>query len=43
MILYHGGSAAIDRPDLLHSRKAVDFGPGFYTTPIKTQAENWCR
>lgn len=30
MILYHGGSVEISSPDLLHSRKAVDFGVGFY-------------
>ena len=30
MILYHGGSVEISSPDLLRSRKAVDFGVGFY-------------
>lgn len=43
MILYHGGYSAIETPDLTYSRKAVDFGPGFYTTPLKAQAESWCR
>lgn len=43
MILYHGGSEAIERPDLVHSRKAVDFGPGFYATPLRAQAVSWCR
>ena len=39
MILYHGGVATIVAPDLVHSRKAVDFGPGFYVTPICDQAK----
>lgn len=43
MILYHGGSEAIERPDLVHSRKAVDFGPGFYATPLRAQAASRCR
>ena len=41
MILYHGGSVEISSPDLLHSRKAVDFGVGFYVTPVREQAEKW--
>lgn len=42
MILYHGSNMEIPLPDLLHSRKNVDFGPGFYTTPLREQAEKWC-
>ena len=42
MILYHGGVDEIIVPDLVHSRKAVDFGPGFYVTPLLSQAEKWC-
>lgn len=42
MILYHGSNMAISKPDLLHSRENVDFGRGFYTTPIYEQAVNWC-
>ena len=41
MTVYHGGAAAVPVPDLLHSRKAVDFGPGFYVTPIEEQAIRW--
>ena len=41
MILYHGGMAMIVSPDLVHSRKAVDFGPGFYVAPIYDQAKRW--
>lgn len=42
MIVYHGGEQAVEVPDLVHSRKAVDFGAGFYTTPILEQALGWC-
>ena len=41
MILYHGGAEEITLPDLLYSRKAVDFGAGFYVTPIYDQAKRW--
>ena len=41
MILYHGGSVEVSCPDLLHSRKAVDFGVGFYVTPVFDQAKKW--
>ena len=41
MILYHGGAEEIAVPDLLHTRKAVDFGAGFYVTPIYDQARRW--
>jgi hypothetical protein len=39
MIVYHGSRIIVDKPDTKHSRKRVDFGPGFYVTPIKEQAE----
>lgn len=42
MILYHGSSLEIAEPDLKHSRANVDFGLGFYTTPLHEQAEKWC-
>lgn len=42
MILYHGSYIAIEHPDLQHSRANVDFGSGYYTTPIYEQAEKWC-
>ena len=34
MILYHGSYLEIPNPDLKHSRANVDFGLGFYTTPL---------
>lgn len=42
MILYHGSFIEIQKPDLMHSRPNVDFGRGFYTTPLRKQAEKWC-
>lgn len=41
MILYHGSYISIETPDLNHSRKNVDFGAGFYVTPIYDQAKKW--
>lgn len=44
MILYHGSSVEVANPDLLHSRKNVDFGCGFYVTPpLYEQAAKWCQ
>ena len=42
MKLYHGSYVAVERPDVLHSRRNVDFGPGFYLTPLIDQAKSWC-
>ncbi len=42
MTLYHGSFLEITKPDLQHSRENVDFGRGFYTTPIYSQAVRWC-
>ena len=43
MTLYHGSNVDVVAPDLLHSRPNVDFGKGFYTTPLYKQAVNWVR
>jgi hypothetical protein len=43
MILYHGSYLAIKKPDLSFSRSTLDFGKGFYTTPIKGQAKKWSK
>lgn len=42
MTVWHGGEIEVSKPDLSHSRKAVDFGVGFYVTPNRGQAERWC-
>ena len=41
MILYHGSLEVIEKPDISFSRSNTDFGQGFYTTTIKSQAERW--
>lgn len=41
MIVYHGSCEEIPSPDIIHSRKTVDFGQGFYVTPIYDQAKKW--
>ena len=38
MILYHGSYLEIAKPGLTHSRSNVDFGCGFYVTPLYEQA-----
>jgi len=43
MILYHGSSKVIEKPNISFSRDNTDFGKGFYTTSIKTQAEKWTK
>lgn len=41
MILYHGSDRPDEKPDAAHSRRSLDFGEGFYTTPILEQAQKW--
>ncbi len=38
MRLYHASTVVIEKPDVLHSRSKLDFGPGFYLTSIREQA-----
>lgn len=42
MIFYHGSYLEIAEPNLSHSRPNVDFGRGFYVTPLHEQAAKWC-
>lgn len=41
MIIYHGSFQEIKFPNIAFSRTRLDFGQGFYTTPIKQQAVSW--
>jgi len=41
MILYHGSYTHFDKIDLNKGRKHKDFGQGFYTTKIESQARQW--
>lgn len=41
MEVYHASTQEILHPDILHSRKYLDFGPGFYVTTLRQQALNY--
>ncbi len=41
MLLYHGSTCCIEKPDVLHSRGNLDFGRGFYLTSVEAQAKRW--
>lgn len=43
MIVYHGSVEIIQKPDIEHSFRPLDFGKGFYVTTVKKQAEKWAR
>ena len=39
--LYHGSQVSVPQPKAKVGRKDLDFGPGFYLTKIRKQAEDW--
>lgn len=41
MIVYHGSYMEVKNPDIEFSRDNVDFGKGFYVTPLREQAIKW--
>ena len=41
MTVYHGSIIEIQNPDVIHSKKYLDFGRGFYVTSFPKQAERW--
>lgn len=43
MILYHSSDVEVTSPDILHSRIDIDFGRGFYLTPLREQAINYAQ
>ena len=43
MIAYHGSTVQIQHPDIMHSKKYLDFGRGFYITTYRQQAEKWAK
>ncbi len=43
MKVYHGSYVEVSFPDISHSRKRLDFGAGFYVTPLEKQAISWCK
>ena len=40
-ILYHGSNIIVEQPLVNIGRKDLDFGPGFYLTPLFEQASQW--
>lgn len=43
MTVYHGDTAVVDHPLVSIGRDHLDFGKGFYLTPLRDQAEKWAR
>ena len=41
MKLYHGSTVIVDKPLVSYGRDNLDFGKGFYTTSMQSQAEKW--
>ena len=40
-ILYHGSNVIVEHPVVSIGRKDLDFGSGFYLTPLFEQASKW--
>lgn len=43
MTVYHGSYTAVEVPQIICGKNTKDFGPGFYCTVIREQAERWAR
>ncbi|MBR6603989.1 MAG: DUF3990 domain-containing protein [Clostridia bacterium] len=43
MILYHGSTDLVDKPEIRKGEIFLDFGIGFYTTTSFEQAERWAK
>lgn len=43
MTVYHGSYTMVDNPEIVNGRNTKDFGPGFYCTIIREQAERWAK
>lgn len=43
MTVYHGSYMIIKQPKIIKGRNTKDFGPGFYCTIIREQAERWAK
>ena len=41
MRFYHTSNTIVSEPDVRHSRKHLDFGLGFYLTPLEKQARDY--
>ena len=43
MILYHGSTEIVDKPEIRIPSRTLDYGSGFYTTTSFKQAEDWVK
>ena len=43
MIVFHGSSVKVEKPQILTPSHTLDYGAGFYTTTSYEQAEKWVR
>ncbi len=43
MTVYHSSYLPVKHPEIIKGRNTKDFGPGFYCTVIREQAERWAR
>ena len=43
MILYHGSTVIVEKPEIRQSEFCLDFGIGFYTTTSLKQAKRWAQ
>lgn len=43
MTVYHGSYTTIKNPRIIKGKNTKDFGPGFYCTVIREQAERWAK
>lgn len=43
MTVFHGSYTVVKEPRVIVGRNTKDFGPGFYCTLIREQAERWAR
>ena len=41
MILYHGSNVEVKKPQIIKSKRLLDFGTGFYLTSDYEQAKKW--
>lgn len=43
MIVYHTSYVIVEHPDVAYSREYLDFGKGFYLTPLREQAVKYAQ
>ena len=43
MTVFHGSYMAVEKPEIRKGRNTKDFGPGFYCTVIREQAQRWAK